>query len=549
MPEMEQSVNTTPAMEQSANIMPEPVKRFAMGKTLLIWALLAPGAALAASLMSVVLMGLLRLLAGIPTPPELFADFYLKHINVHVFIGLLNEFAPNSKTTPLGLALLAMIAIGTALGWLYAVLAWVRLPARGTKPGRREWLVAGCFTVVMTLIGVLLFWDELRQNLLGFPIDWARFITALGLLLDFSLYGATLCLAYRVLLPRLSRPAVAPTIEARRQLLSRAGVATLSVGAALGTLGVVRGYLDRYAAYDGLQTPLHNDTTAPITPNDEHYVVTQNTLDPAPDSALWRLEVMGLVHTSGIYTYTELQQLPSTSRAITMECISNGVGGHLMSTAIWQGVTLAALLERHGGVLANARYIAFHSVDGYTTSLPLNEVLMADPLLAWRMNGAELPQRHGFPLRVLIPGRYGEECPKWLTRIELTDHFVSGLYADQGWYNGPLHTTSRIDALSGTIVHGQAVTLSGIAFAGNRGIQKAEVSTDGGTTWQQAQLKPALSPDAWVLWTWQWTPPQPGKYTLAVRATDGTSAIQTGQVQRTVPNGATGYYQMTVSVV
>lgn len=527
----------------------ETRRSYSLLKALIISALLAPGASLAASLFSVVVMSILRLAAGIPTPVELFADFYLKHINVHTFIGLLNEFSPNSKTAPLGLALLGMIGIGTALGLLYAALAWVKLPASGYRPGRREWFVAYCFISAMTLLGIILFWDELRQNLFGFTIMWARFITALGLLVDFSVYGVTLCLAYRALLPKRPAAGVAPAVQGRRQLLSRVGVAALSVGSGLGTLGAVRNYLDRYAAYDGLQTPLHNNATAPITTNDEHYVVTQNTLDPTPNVDVWRLEVTGLVVQEGTLTYAQLQQLPSTSRAITLECISNGVGSHLMSTAVWQGVTLNTLLDKHGGAMPNARYIAFHSVDGYTSCLPFNEVLAADPLFAWRMNGAVLPQRHGFPLRVLIPGRYGEESPKWLTRVELTDHFVSGIYASQGWYYGQLHTTSRIDRPNGPVRRGQPVEVGGIAFAGNRGIQMVEVSTDDGMTWQQAQLKPTLSPDAWVFWTWQWTPAQLGTYTLVVRATDGTGETQTSQVQRTVPDGATGYHKVTVQVV
>ena len=143
---------------------------------------------------------------------------------------------------------------------------------------------------------------------------------------------------------------------------------------------------------------------------------------------------------------------PSISRAITLECIANGIGDHLISTAIWQGVLLSTLLERHGGAQKTARFIAFSSVDGYVISLPLDEVLAVDALLAWRMNGAELPARHGYPLRVLVPGRYGEENPKWVTRVELTEHFVQGLYSSQGWYNGPLHTISRIDHPRGQLV-------------------------------------------------------------------------------------------------
>jgi hypothetical protein len=92
------------------------------------------------------------------------------------------------------------------------------------------------------------------------------------------------------------------------------------------------------------------------------------------------------------------------------------------------------------------------------------------------------------------------------------------------------------------------VEIGGIAFAGNRGIQKVEVSTDGGQTWHVATLQPALSQDSWVLWTWQWTPLLPGQYTLTVRATDGTGEVQTSHMQGTVPNGAEGYHMVTVIV-
>jgi DMSO/TMAO reductase YedYZ molybdopterin-dependent catalytic subunit len=518
-------------------------------RTLLVSAILAPGAGLAASLLAVVLMGILRLVAGIPTPVELFGDFVLKHIDVGTFIRLLVTFSPNSKTAPLGLALLGMIALGTVLALLYAALVRVELPARGYRPARREWLTALGFTVAMTLIATILFWEELRQNFFGLTIEWSTVVTILGLLAVFAVYGVALCLLYRALLPKQSAPTEKATAQGRRLLLSRAGVAALSVGAAAGSVGLIRGYLSDYASYDGMKTATHNNITSPITPNNEHYVVTQNTVDPNPDSNLWRLEVTGLVKNPGVYTFEEVQKLPSVSRPVTLECIANGLGDHLIGTAIWQGVTLRTLLEQHGGALPEASYVAFYSVDGYTISLPLNEVLAADALLAWRMNGVELPRRHGFPMRVLIPGRYGEENPKWLTRVELTDHFVGGLYSDQGWYHGMLHTMSRIDRPRGRVALGQTVEIGGIAFAGDRGIQKVEISVDGGLTWQVAKLEPALSQDSWVLWTLQWRPMLPGTYIIASRATDGTGTVQTSVAQSTVPNGATGYHKVKVQVV
>jgi DMSO/TMAO reductase YedYZ molybdopterin-dependent catalytic subunit len=521
------------------------------GIQLLIATLAALGAGLTASLMAVVLMGLLRLVAGVPTPVELFGDHVLKLLDANTFVLLLITFSPNSKTGPLGLTLLGMIGVGTLLGVLYAAVVRIMLPATGYRPKRREWLTAATLAGSMTLVAVVLFWGEIGQNFLGLPLGWAMLATVLSLLADFSLYGLTLCLTYRALLPKEAVVHAPARAQGRRQLLARAGIAVLSVGAAAGALELVRRYLnnDNFTSYDGTETNTHNGVTAPITPNSEHYVVTQNPIDPEPDLEVWRLEVTGQVSNPGIYTYEQLQTLPSTSRAITLECISNGPGERLISTAIWHGVTLRTLLEKHGGALPGARFVAFYSIDGYTVSQPLDEVLAADALLAWQMNGVALPNRHGFPLRALIPGRYGEESAKWLTRIELTDHFVSGLYADQGWYYGPLHSTSRIDRPRGQLALGHTIEIGGIAFAGNRGIQKVEVSVDGGITWHEASLDPPLSQDAWVLWTWRWRPSIPGQYTLAVRATEGTGEVQTSRKQGTVPNGSTGYHTVVVQVI
>jgi hypothetical protein len=132
--------------------------------------------------------------------------------------------------------------------------------------------------------------------------------------------------------------------------------------------------------------------------------------------------------------------------------------------------------------------------------------------------------------------------------FKLTDHFVSGLYSDQGWYNGPLHTMSRIDHPVGHISSGKTGEIGGIAFAGNHSIQHVEVCVAGATTWKTSQLALTLSQDSWVFWTFPWTPTMPGSYKLFARATDSTGAVQTGQRQGTVAHGATGYPEITVQV-
>lgn len=523
-------------------------KRYARGRALWTSGFVALLAGLFASIFAVVTMGILRLALGIPMPVELFGDFSLKHIDVATFIRLLGIFN-FSKTKPLGLALLGMLLLGAVLGLVYAAIVRLRLPVSSYRPSRREWLTALGFAVVMTALGGILFRIELPQNfVLGLTYGWSIVASLLGLLLDFVVYGLALCLSYRALLPKVQQFGEATVAQSRRLLLTRAGVTALGVGGAGAAFALGSDYLSKYTSYDGQRTAVVNQHTPPITPNSEHYTVTQNPIDPGVNINFWRLELTGLLKNGGTYTYDELKRLPSTTRAITLECISNSIGDHLIGTAIWQGVSLKTLLERQGGSLPSASYIAMYSVDGYTTSLPLKEVLDVDPLLAWNMNGVALPTKHGYPLRMLIPGRYGEENPKWLTRIELTDHFVGGLYSDQGWYNGPLHTMSRIDRPQGMVALGQVIEVGGIAFAGPRGIEKVEVSADNGESWHQANMQPAISPDAWVLWTWDWTPAHPGSYSIQSRATDGTGTTQIATYHSVVPNGATGYPHVSVQV-
>ncbi|GCE27276.1 hypothetical protein KDA_27600 [Dictyobacter alpinus] len=526
-----------------------PPGGFSNTRTLLLSAVWALIAGLAASLCATLVMGLLRLLAGIPTPVEMFGDFTLKHINVDTFIRLLATYS--KKTYPLGLALLGMIALGTVLGLLYALAVRIKLPANGYRPGRREWLVGLAIALAMTLVATILFWRELPQNFLGWPYTTARILTILGLLLDFVVYGLVLCLGFRALLPKRPVATADVAVAQRRQLLARGGVVALGVGAGLGTWGAIQKYVSDYTAYDGMKTAFPKHIIPQITPNNDHYVVTQNPVDPDPNVALWRLELTGLLNKPGSYSYDELQKLPSTSRAITLECIANGENDHLIGNAIWHGVSLRTLLDQHGGAQSNARYIGFYCIDGFNTTLPLKEVLDADPLLAWNMNGAVLPRRHGYPLRILIPGRYGEENPKWLTRIDFSQEFTDGLYSAQGWYNGVLHTMSRIDLPYRDIPirAGDSVPMTGIAFAGNRGIQRVEVSTDAGTTWKDATLEPPTSKDSWVFWKSTWQPTRAGDYTLTVRATDGTGAVQTSRRQGTVPNGATGFSRVKITVM
>jgi len=171
-------------------------------------------------------------------------------------------------------------------------------------------------------------------------------------------------------------------------------------------------------------------------------------------------------------------------------------------------------------------------------------------LVAYDLDGAPLPTAHGFPARILLPGHYGMKGPKWLDSIDLLDHEAGGYWEMQGWdHNAVIKTTSRFDVpANNDILKLGAIPLSGVAFAGLRGVTKVEYSTDGGRSWTAADIKPPLSPLTWVLWSATWTPSAEGAYQVQVRATDGTGALQDSKAAASYPSGASGYHSIQVSV-
>lgn len=518
-------------------------------------------AGLLGSLAALLVMGAFRLWWGTLTPPELVGERLLPLIPADQFVALLARFKPNPKTEPLGLALLGQVVLGILIALPFAHFARPAQYTANRWPHRRGWLVAGAVAVLMEAVALALFWPVLQAGIYGDRFDHARWLTAISLLLTFSAYATVTLLANHWLNWRLRPVSASDTVSggvsglsvpvttgvSRRAALEAGGVVVLSLTA--GSVGFNRLLAEWYArsnlTYEGMRTPDH--ITSAITPNSDFYVVSKNVLDPTVQVERWQLEITGLVRASRSWTLEQLRALESESRAITLECISNEVGGHLISTAQWRGVTLQKLLATAGGALPTATHLVFYGVDGYATSLPLADLLQARTLLAWEMNGQSLPNRHGFPLRALVAGRYGEQSAKWLSRIELTDQPYKGFYQSQGWSDGPLSTMSRIDTPTSTASIG-AVTVSGIAFAGLRAITRVEMSADGGAHWHDATLMPPLSDQSWRFWQWKWRPATPGRYTLVVRATDSSGALQIGKVQPGAPNGATGWHSVQVLV-
>ncbi len=324
-----------------------------------------------------------------------------------------------------------------------------------------------------------------------------------------------------------------------------------SIGARIGDVPLVARRLRTRAdvppadpAFEGIA-----GLTTRITPNEEHYVVDAALVKPRVDVATWRLEVKGQVEEPFALTYDELLDLEAVEQVHTLECISNPVGGDLISTAVWTGVPLRALLAR-ARPKEGAFDVVLRSVDDYSDSFPIAKAMEPRTLVAYLMNGRTLPLDHGYPARVLVPDIYGMKNVKWLRSIEVATFDYLGYWQERGWSDiAIVNTGSRIDVPRRTVRwSGGDVVVAGIAFAGSRGIAKVEVSFDGGKTWQSADLETQPAALAWRRWAIHWTPPGTGVHRLHVRATDGAGNTQTATRREPFPNGATGYDTVDVSV-
>jgi DMSO/TMAO reductase YedYZ molybdopterin-dependent catalytic subunit len=166
------------------------------------------------------------------------------------------------------------------------------------------------------------------------------------------------------------------------------------------------------------------------------------------------------------------------------------------------------------------------------------------------MNGATLPDKHGFPLRLILPGRYGMKNPKWIVKIELAGERIDGYWVRRGWdREAPVQTVARIDTpTDNATVAGPQVEVGGVAFASSRGISRVEASLDGGATWRDARTRPPLGPSTWVQWSVDWGDVSPGTHKVLARATDATGALQTPDEHNPFPRGVTGYHGARIEV-
>jgi DMSO/TMAO reductase YedYZ molybdopterin-dependent catalytic subunit len=287
-------------------------------------------------------------------------------------------------------------------------------------------------------------------------------------------------------------------------------------------------------------------TRPELTSNADFYRIDINTTPPHIDGATWRLELGGMVDQPLSLSLDDIRSRPSVSQAVTMECISNEIGGDLTGTSVWTGVPFKDILA-DAGLQAGATHINIEAVDGFYECVPMEEAMDGRTLLVYEMNHEPLPQGHGFPLRIYIPNHFGMKQPKWITRMEVTDHLKSGYWVDRGWSpTAIVKTTSVIDTVAVDAIDTNTSTLpiGGIAWAGARGISKVEVKVDDGD-WQAAELRsPALSSLTWVQWRYLWKFTE-GRHTFSVRAYDGAGQVQVTLDAPPHPDGATGIDSVT----
>ena len=536
-----------------------------------LWKLLTFGAvsgALAGLLMLLVMVAL-RSVLGVATPIEMIFDRLFPLLTVKFFIDSLVKAGGYTPLKLQGLysALAGQTAVAAVGGMVYGLFLgrWSKPAEPGASSStpalvdRRGWrlIVPGVLAAWLLLAALL--WPQLVTSFRGLPPHSARIVTLAAMLLDFTVCGVGIMLFHHLLTNESA--AAAPSGNVSRPGLTRR--AFLAGGIGVGVAAVTGGLLHRLYRigtffYDGRQYggPGVQKIT-PISPEDEFYQVSKNFVDPDPVRDSWAIEVAGQVEDPRTFSFAEIAALPSVEQETTLLCISYGVGSGLCSNAVWKGVPLPTVLAQVKPK-GNVASVLFRAADGYYETFDFKKAMEPTTLLAYGMNGQVLPQRHGYPVRLIVPGRYGEKNPKWITRIELLDEADArlhrrhgcGFYKEQGWGpNDVVPTHSRIDApahggdFDAPFKVGQKVEFRGVAMGGDRGISKVEVSTDGGQTYQPAEIHQPGTKISWSLWRYEWTPTQPAEEVrVFVRAVDGEGTPQIEQFRDQVPHGSTGLH-------
>ncbi|QIX25666.1 molybdopterin-dependent oxidoreductase [Nocardioides sp. JQ2195] len=286
------------------------------------------------------------------------------------------------------------------------------------------------------------------------------------------------------------------------------------------------------------------------TPIGKFYKVHTAVVVPTVEPQDWSLRIHGMVDREITLSYQELVDRPIVQRWMTLNCVSNPVGGPLIGNAWWSGVPLAQILAE-AGVSDRADAVLQTSHDGWTCGTPLEALTDPDrqAMLAIAMNGEPLPIDHGFPVRTLVPGLYGyvSAC-KWVVDMKVTTFDqVDAYWTKKGWSeHGPVKIASRIDMpQNGDEVEKGVVVVGGHAWKQHTGIAGVEIAVDGGA-WRSVELGHVPNVDTWVQWRTE-VELEEGDHTVRVRAIGAAGEVQTGVERDVLPDGATGWHEIQVS--
>jgi DMSO/TMAO reductase YedYZ molybdopterin-dependent catalytic subunit len=454
-------------------------------------------------------------------------------------------FGTNDKAALVTGIVIVCLAVGAAVG----------------KASRQRWWIG---VVAFVAFGAIGLWSYL-ENPLGSTatgVVAALLSTAAGIA---TLFG----LLWLLRVGRLARGStvVVDRAASRRLFLTAAGsLAVLAAGAAvLGRRFGRSDVVEQARVATNLPTPTGSSvpSTAPsgpfpnvpglssyITPSDDFYRIDTALVVPQVDVADWKLTINGLVENEVSFTYDELVAMADFEDTVTLQCVSNEVGGNLVGNATWQGVKLKTLLDK-AGVKKDGTQIVGHSVDDFTAGFPTSIGLDGrTAMVAVAMNGEPLSAIHGFPARLVVAGLYGYvSATKWLDSIYLVPwEEFDGYWVPRGWSKeGPIKVASRIDVpRSGATVDAGQQPIAGVAWQPDVGISNVEVQVDDGP-WRPAQLGESTSDDTWVQWYVPWDATS-GEHKLRVRATNAKGEVQTDQRADPAPDGATGWHTRTVRV-
>ena len=281
------------------------------------------------------------------------------------------------------------------------------------------------------------------------------------------------------------------------------------------------------------------------TPVEDHYRIDIASRPISIDLATWALPFSGLVAEEVSFTMDQLRNdYEAREQHVTMQCISNRIGGNLISTTRWTGVPVRDVLA-DVDLAEDAAWLLIEGGDNFFEYVSI-EMIMNDPdiMFTYDFDGQPLPERNGFPLRIYIPDRYGMKQPKWINNIVVTRTDELGYWVRRGWSaEAIMQTSSVVDTIATDSIYKDEdgtmrVPIGGYAVAGARGISKVEISIDDGE-WIEAELRQPLSDKTWVFWRYDWAF-ETGEFTFSVRCYEGNGDLQPTVEQGVRPDGATG---------